>query len=422
MENKGRHFKQSGESGAPPQNVNPHAHGAQRPVHFAQQGGPQPSPRHAISQHGGQQVYQQGTQRDVQQGRLQGVPQMQSSADAPQGAQRPVRHPAAVPPRTLAPVSTASRANTASNRGTHSGSASQYAQSPYAASRNGYSAASTSAKSAKSARDYVSYALIAVGVILLLVAGGLFVHAQLGYKQASDFYGNLNKEVLKVDDTGGAGIPNIDFAALKEVNEDVVGWIYIPGTNVNYVVAQGDSNDTYLRKLISGEYNANGTVFMDVDGAEPGLVDQQTTLYGHHMNDGSMFSQIYESLDQKKFDTIERVYYITPETTYELKPLFTMRVADDYTAARQTNFEGEGGLAQYLSDSLKHAEAKAGDAEAELRDATKVLTLVTCDDAFLAQTKRAAMVCTLVGEFGAPAQGAPEQETPEQPAPEQAEG
>ncbi len=51
-----------------------------------------------------------------------------------------------------------------------------------------------------------------------------------------------------------------------------------------------------------------------------------------------------------------------------------------------------------ISDSLKNAEAKASDAEAKIQDASAVLTLVTCDDAFLAKTKRAAMVCTLVGE------------------------
>ena len=112
-----------------------------------------------------------------------------------------------------------------------------------------------------------------------------------------------------------------------------------------------------------------------------------------------MFTQVYDSLDQEKFDSIEKVYYITPEKTYELTPLFTMRVDDDYVEARQTTFAGDGGLAQYLSDSIKHAEAKATDADTELSNATKVLTLVTCDDAFLAQTKRAAMVCTLIAEY-----------------------
>ena len=247
-------------------------------------------------------------------------------------------------------------------------------------------------------RNVPSYVLITIGVVLLLVAGGLFIHAQIGYKQAAEFYDTLNTQAIKDTESDGSGVPSIDFDALTKVNEDVVGWIYIPGTNINYAVVQGETNDTYLRTLISGEYNASGSVFMDMDDTAPGLVDQQTTLYGHHMNDGSMFTQVYDSLSQEKFDSIEKVYYITPDATYELEPLFTMRVEDDYVAARQANFEGTAGLAQYLSDSLKNAEAKASDAEAKIQDASAVLTLVTCDDAFLAKTKRAAMVCTLVGE------------------------
>lgn len=240
--------------------------------------------------------------------------------------------------------------------------------------------------------------LIVLGVVLLVAAGGLFVHAQVGYKQAADFYENLNKEAIS--DTAGEGIPNIDFDALKKVNEDVVGWIYIPGTNINHVVAQGDTNDAYLRTLINGEYNANGTVFLDMDDTAPGVVDQQTTLYGHHMNDGSMFSYINETLKQDAFDTIKKVYYITPDATYEFAPMFTMKVEDDFVDARRTNFEGDGGLAQYLSDSLKHASAQSKDAKQQVKDAKHVLTLVTCDDAFLAKTKRATMVCTLVGTVG----------------------
>ncbi|MBO1704350.1 class B sortase, partial [Eubacterium callanderi] len=74
-----------------------------------------------------------------------------------------------------------------------------------------------------------------------------------------------------------------------------------------------ETNNTYLRHLPNGEYSENGTIFMDMDGTAPGMVDQQTTLYGHHMNDGAMFEPIDASMDQKVFDTFKKVYYITPE-------------------------------------------------------------------------------------------------------------
>lgn len=240
--------------------------------------------------------------------------------------------------------------------------------------------------------NVLSNVLIVVGVVLLLVAGGLFIKAQIGYKQAAEYYGGISDKVIK-DAEGEDEVPRVDFDALKQVSEDVVGWIYVPGTKINYMVVQGETNDTYLRHLPNGEYSVGGTIFMDMDDTAPGMVDQQTTMYGHHMNDGSMFEAIDQSLDQEVFDTIKKVYYITPETTYVLKPLFTMLVEDDYVEARQANFDSEKAFTQYLQASLAQAKASCKDAAAEIEDADQVLTLVTCAGEIIPRTTRAGMVC-----------------------------
>lgn len=248
------------------------------------------------------------------------------------------------------------------------------------------------ARPAKRRGSALSNVLIVVGVLLLLAAVGLFVKAQIGYKKANDYYNGI-AEMAVTDSSGEDDVPNIDFDALKSVSDDIVGWIYVPGTKVNYVVAQGETNDTYLRHLPNGEYSENGTIFMDMDGTAPGMVDQQTTLYGHHMNDGAMFEPIDASMDQDVFDTFEKVYYITPEATYVLEPMFTMQVQDDYVEARQANFESEKAFTQYLQASLALAKASAKDAAEQVEEADKVLTLVTCAGQIIPRTTRAAMVC-----------------------------
>lgn len=250
-------------------------------------------------------------------------------------------------------------------------------------------------RSGKGRGNVLSNILIAVGVALLLVAGGLFVKAQIGYKKANDYYNGIAEMAVK-DSSGEDDIPQIDFDALKKESDDIVGWIYVPGTRINYVVAQGETNNTYLRHLPNGEYSENGTIFMDMDGTAPGMVDQQTTLYGHHMNDGAMFEPIDASMEQKVFDTFKKVYYITPETTYVLKPMFTMQVQDDYVDARRTNFDSEKAFTQYLQASLAQAKASAKDAADEVEKADKVLTLVTCAGQIIPRTTRAGMVCRVV--------------------------
>lgn len=296
------------------------------------------------------------------------------------GGQRPVQ--------AVHPIQGASSIQGA--RPVHGAQADASASSAYRAPRGG-----KSGRSGKRRGNVLSNILIAVGVALLLVAGGLFVKAQIGYKKANDYYNGIAEMAVK-DSSGEDGIPQIDFDALKKESDDIVGWIYVPGTRINYVVAQGETNNTYLRHLPNGEYSENGTIFMDMDGAAPGMVDQQTTLYGHHMNDGAMFEPIDASMDQKVFDTFKKVYYITPEMTYVLKPMFTMQVQDDYVDARRTNFDSEKAFTQYLQASLAQAKASAKDAAAEVEKADKVLTLVTCAGQIIPRTTRAGMVCRVV--------------------------
>ncbi len=56
---------------------------------------------------------------------------------------------------------------------------------------------------------------------------------------------------------------NVDFDELKEINEDVAAWLYIPDTIINYPVVQGEDNNFYLKHLLDGTYNANGCLFVD---------------------------------------------------------------------------------------------------------------------------------------------------------------
>ena len=236
---------------------------------------------------------------------------------------------------------------------------------------------------------------IIVGIALLLVAGGLFIKAQLGYQEAQSCYKQLEQYAVKGDE--GDEVPSVDFNALAQINPDIVGWIYVPGTVINYPVVQTSNNTTYLSRLFDSSGNGSGTIFMDMDDTAPGLVDEQTTIYGHHMNDGSMFKAIDNTLNQGDFDKIGKVYYITRDTTYVLKPMFTAQVEDTYVDARRTNFDAsDKTLTAYLEDMLGQAKAKSSTAGEDVKKAKQVLTLVTCAGEIIPRTTRAAMVCTVV--------------------------
>lgn len=242
-------------------------------------------------------------------------------------------------------------------------------------------------------RSIASVILIVVGVALLAAAAFIFVRAQMGYQEAQATYADLQQ--YAVQDSSGDGVPQVDFDELEAINPDVIGWIYVPNTVINYPVVQTDNNTTYLLRLFDLSGNGSGTIFMDMDGTAPGAVDQQTTLYGHHMYDSTMFKIVDDTLKQDAFDAFGNVYYITRENTYVFKPLFTAQVMDTYTDARVTNFTGDPSLTQYLQDMLGQAKAKAADAEERIESTDKVLSLVTCAGEIIPRTTRAVMVCSL---------------------------
>lgn len=219
--------------------------------------------------------------------------------------------------------------------------------------------------------------LIALGVILLLVAGFIFGRSLLGYRQAEETYGSL-AEYAPVDDSSSSGLPVVDFDALAEINPDIVAWIYVPNTNINYPVVQGDDNSEYLYRLFDGTSNSSGSIFLDADAAAPGIVDEQTPVYGHHMNNRSMFYEIDDTVDQAAFDKIEAVYYITRDATYRCTPLMTCVIDETFVDARRANFSDTHSLADYLREMHADMRAEADDAEERIATVDQVLTLITC--------------------------------------------
>lgn len=326
--------------------------------------------------------------------RAAAAPQPASSAQAP----RPVGTKPAQPasPHAYRPSSYGARAGASGNSG-RPGSRKAAGARKEAGSRKDAGARKGGG------RDIVSRILIGVGIVLLLVAAGIFIFAQLGYRQAADTYRDLSSYVT-LDDSEGQGIPEVDWDALAQVSEDIVAWIYIPGTDISYPVVQGETNDQYLRALPDGTWNNSGSIMLDSDQTAPGMVGQQTTVYGHHMSDGSMFDPIEDTLDQDLFDGMPTVYYLTPEVTYRLTPLFTARVDDTYVAARQETFGDAAALRSYLDALREYARAEADDVDERLDSVDQVLALVTCSGVAPAN-HRAVMICTIAEEMPAQRSG-----------------
>ena len=112
--------------------------------------------------------------------------------------------------------------------------------------------------------------------------------------------------------------PLVDFGQLSQINPDIVGWIFIEGTDINYPVVQGADNDYYLQHLFNGTYNGAGCIFLDARCASD-FSDRHSILHGHHMKDGSMFSDLMGYKDQSFYGEHPVALFVTPTAYYKIQ-------------------------------------------------------------------------------------------------------
>ena len=229
--------------------------------------------------------------------------------------------------------------------------------------------------------DLKSKILLIVGLILLaaaIVMGGFILHGYLDARarydnatQASGIDASLFDQVV----TGAKSLLDIDidWAALKAINPDVIGWIYIENTDISYPIVQGPDNEYYLTHSIDKEYSSSGAIFLDAECARD-FSDGNNIIYGHNMLDGSMFAQILKFKEQDFLNQGSKIIIVTPEYAFLLSPAFTY-VCSGAEELRQIHFASQEDLQAYITELMGHAVTES------IVDTTKIdklFSLVTC--------------------------------------------
>ena len=266
-----------------------------------------------------------------------------------------------------------------------------------------------------SKNNMTSNILIVVGVLLLIIAGVIFAINTMNYRKIDDENKRVAEYAKLTDD--GEQPPVVDWEALKAMNPDVVGWLQIPGTIVNYPVFKSDDNDYYLHHAPDRSESIGGAVFMDYEGTSPGMVDPQTIIYGHHMRNGSQFKPIADMDNQELFDGVKTVWYVTEGGAFKLAPLFLFYTNEEDTEVRQFQFQNPDEFRAYLNKYLAAAKTRRSDVEAAVNAVSHVLTLSTCN--YYDGYGRTLLVCAPKSEIP----GMPEYQPapPAAPAPAQSE-
>lgn len=164
-----------------------------------------------------------------------------------------------------------------------------------------------------------------------------------------------------------------DLAALREVNPDVVGWIRVPDTKIDYPVVQGEDNNFYLKHTWQGHENTVGTIFMDY-GSSPDLTDFNTLIYGHNMRTGSMFASLRNYSQQDYFNAHPYVYLLVDNGAFRFE-VFSVYQAELDASAYGQSFRQRETREKFLQDA---AEKSAIETEITPGIRDRILTLSTC--------------------------------------------
>lgn len=166
---------------------------------------------------------------------------------------------------------------------------------------------------------------------------------------------------------------SVDFDYLQDINQDVVAWIYSEDTPINYPVVLSADNSDYLHRLLDGTYNAAGTLFMDFRNSGD-FSEENSIIYGHHMNNGSMFASLEMYRTQSYYDEHPVLYLLTPDGDYKLELIAGKTVHADDQIVYSTNLTVE--------EAQERMENSDFQADVTLAPQDHFVTLSTCAYSF----------------------------------------
>lgn len=171
-----------------------------------------------------------------------------------------------------------------------------------------------------------------------------------------------------------------EFAELYEMNDHIVGWITVNGTQINYPVMQTPENpDYYLYKGFDRAYSRHGCIYAkeECDVFAP---SDNITVYGHRMGDGTMFNDLHRYAEKSFYEDHPYISFNTLKErhTYEIAYIFRISstVGFPFQFQEFTDASDETEFEEYIANCRSYALYDTGVTPAY---GDKLITLATCE-------------------------------------------
>lgn len=263
----------------------------------------------------------------------------------------------------------------------------------------------------------LAVAVIAIAVVGMLVAAAVIVWVLLSYEEGQEAYDQVaqlafetplsdmySEEDSAEDDFDDIDLSSlsVDWDALLATNPDTVGWIFVPGTVIDYPVVHSSDNNEYLYINFNGQ-RANGgqatygTPFLLAENAAD-FSDLNNVIQAHNMSNGSMFAWIGNSAlqDHSALQEHRSIYLLTPTANYRLSSISVVVCNADDPVTR-TSFSSQDDFATFVQSLIDRSSVDLPSLGFEAADVGKIVSLSTCTSD--GTNRRCVLVCAVTGYF-----------------------
>ncbi len=251
-------------------------------------------------------------------------------------------------------------------------------------------------------KRWLLYTLIGIFSILFCVSGYFLLSYQQESTENEQLYEDLSQIVEQVrqtipeetepeTDTAEPDAPTEptepvilpEYAPIYALNNHLVGWIQIEGTEINYPVLQTPAQPNfYINHNFEGKNSKYGAIYAQ-ETCDVFTPSDNVVLYGHRMNDGSMFADLLKYKDKSFYEEHKYIHFDTlyERQTYEIFAVFQIKSVENNTFQYHqfVDFEYESQFNTFMSrvDVLEKYDtgttAWFGD---------ELLTLSTCEKSY----------------------------------------
>lgn len=212
--------------------------------------------------------------------------------------------------------------------------------------------------------------VISIFLISFIISLYLLIENYLQLKKAESSNSNLIEDITieNSNKDNNEKSLEIDWKKLKEKNKDIIGWIKIDGTNINYpILSDVDNSLYYLNHSYDEQYNKNGSIF--TTNKNP-FEDVKTIIHGHNMKNGIMFSELSKYMNKTFLDEHSSFEIYTQNATYKASifSCYSISINEEENNIKELDFENE---VMYYKKASKHSMQNVENIE-------KIVKLSTC--------------------------------------------